>query len=136
MSDDKSLLRKLDLLLGKEKKRPLPGASCDFTKFGREDLSTKRTWEFADKVDDKFVEIINALEEGSAEEAKELAVAGRKMCEEKAQVAHIAFVDGWAVAKHFENVPYEESFSVEDQKKLKRARTEAKSSVDLDSDTD
>ena len=121
------MLRKVDLLLGKEKKRPLPGAKCDFQKAGRDDLSTKRTWELVDKLDNKFFEIILALKNGKVSEANDLAQAGMTICAEKAQVAHIAFKNGGTVANFFEEGTYEDDFSAEDRKKLKRARADVRS---------
>ncbi|KAK3271808.1 hypothetical protein CYMTET_16443 [Cymbomonas tetramitiformis] len=121
---ESELHRKLDILLGKEPKRPPPGANCDFRKFGRGDLSTKRTWELVDELDAKFFEIICALKKGGD--------AGMKVCDEKALTSRIAFVDGWAVANHFEKGSYEDDLSAADREKLKRERATAKDWVGSD----
>eukprot|EP00854_Cymbomonas_tetramitiformis_P004218 gene4219-5196_t len=97
-------------------RRELPGAKCDFKdKNGNDSDAAKRTWEFANKADEIFFNSSRSVEKAarampdsiaeevkeSLEKAKAQLTEGMKLCEQRAQVAFIAFKDGWNVAKEF-----------------------------------
>eukprot|EP00854_Cymbomonas_tetramitiformis_P031944 gene31944-40331_t len=106
-------------------------------KSGNDSNAAKRTWDFANKADELFfrskaamAKAAKSMPESIAEEykenlkkAEEALDEGMQLCEDKAQLAHIAFKDGWNVATKFADEPVTNSDEAE--KRYKKAKKEA-----------
>ncbi|KAK3289143.1 hypothetical protein CYMTET_3414 [Cymbomonas tetramitiformis] len=137
-----ALHAKLDELLAANgpPRRALPGATCDFKdKNGSDGNAAKRTWDFANAADKIFHKGKTELSKAAktmpapiAEEikenlkkAEEALEEGMTLSEAKAQLALIAFKDGWNVAKKFADEPVTNSDEAEKRyKKAKKAASE------------
>ncbi|KAK3233874.1 hypothetical protein CYMTET_55849 [Cymbomonas tetramitiformis] len=137
---DLTVHAKLDELLSAHgpARRELLGAKCDFKdKNGSDNNAAKRTWDFANKADEIFFNSSRAVEKAaqavpdsiaedvreSLEKAKAQLEEGMKLCEQRAQVAFIAFKDGWNVAKEFSEEMV--TLTEEDEKRYKKAKKAA-----------
>eukprot|EP00854_Cymbomonas_tetramitiformis_P023097 gene23097-27949_t len=129
-------------------RRKLPGATCDFKdKSGNDSNAAKRTWDFANKADKLFfktkAELAKAAKtvpESIAEEYKEslkkveeVLDEGMQLCEDKAQLAHIAFKDGWNVARKFADEPVTNSEEAENRYKKAKKEASAEAAANAES---
>eukprot|EP00854_Cymbomonas_tetramitiformis_P003173 gene3173-4016_t len=103
--------------------------------------AAKRTWDFANKADEIFFNSSRTVEKAaqavpdsiaedmkeSLEKAKAQLEEGIKLCEQRAQVAFLAFKDGWNLAKEFSEEMV--TLTEEDEKRYKKAKKAAEQRV-------